>query len=470
MTAFRIVKFLLVTAAIVVAVVVIAALSLRLYGGLRFYDAAERYEAEVGPLAVATFVRPPIPEEDNAVTWLRPGVLAVVLFPPDRGVVGTLAAKPFAAWSPDDAGKLDAILERNKAAIELLERARGMKRSNWEIHYDEGSAAKLPNLLAALNASKLLAARGRAALARGDRDTALRSVETLGALARSHEAESATIMLVIGLAIERLELALVHELIASPAASPAELVRSEAALCDEDLAKALRRSLRGSAAALVNDLNVRPAIRDEFTSHVHGAIHRRLAGILTKLLASAALEAHRDAEKSLGAPVRAPLDDEPAEDRKPSLWQRLHAAVGLNGGAVPAPASPTASSRDAARQAITKSSLWQGMYDLVSPNLESVSARATATASSRELAMLAIALRKEASASGRYPEALPAISGIPERDPLTGDPRAYALRADGSAEVRATTTPEIVRSIFPVGQIAFDALYTWTLPRPRGGR
>jgi acetyl esterase/lipase len=67
-----------------------------------------------------------------------------------------------------------------------------------------------------LNASKMLNARGRLALRRGDRETALTSAETLGSLARSHEEEPALIVLLIGLAIEKLQLALVNDLVAAP--------------------------------------------------------------------------------------------------------------------------------------------------------------------------------------------------------------------------------------------------------------
>ena len=77
---------------------------------------------------------------------------------------------------------------------------------------------------------------------------------------------------------------------------------------------------------------------------------------------------------------------------------------------------------------------------VIGGNLDSASARATATASARNLARLAIALRREALATGRYPPTLPSIDGVPTDDPLTGGPRAYDVRADGSAELRSTTT------------------------------
>jgi hypothetical protein len=326
----------------------------------------------------------------------------------------------------EDSVRLQAILERNRPAIDLLERARTMRASNWEIPYEEGTTAKIPNLLAAVNAAKMLVARGRLALGRGDRETAMASVETLGSLARSHEAESATIMLVIGLAIERLQIALVHELLTSTPATPQELDRLEASLCDEDLIRAARQALRGNAAAIAHDLDS-PSILWKF----HDALYRRFAAALGKVVAAAAIESHRAAEKRLGQPIRAPLGSVDEETGDGGWWKHLLSLYGAN--------------------------------------FESVSARTTATASARDLARLAIALRRQALATGRYPASLPAIEGVSVNDPLTGEPRVYEVRADGSAELRSATTVQIVRSISSGGASFFEFLYRFTLPAPRRG-
>ena len=67
------------------------------------------------------------------------------------------------------------------------------------------------------------------------------------------------------------------------------------------------------------------------------------------------------------------------------------------------------------------------------------------------------------------PDLLPAFDGVPADDPLTGGPRANDDHADGSAELRSTTTMEIIRSISPGGPLFYESLYTWALPAPRGG-
>lgn len=426
MKPFPMVKALLVALAVFAGFVLATGLAIHLLGAHRLSSASKRYEREVGPLSVHAFVRERLPVERNAVTWLRPGVLATVLFTGDQALIGSLSAKPSREWAPDDVAKLEALLDRNAPAIELLSRARGMKESNWDIPYADGTTAKIPNLLAAINAAKIVNARGRLALSRGDSATAMASAETLGVLARSLEAERVSIVLLVGVTIEKQQLALAHEIIAARPTTPRQLDGLAASLCDEDLTGALRDAMRGSAAAIVHDVS-----GESYLEQVHNHIYRQVAKAISAFVASAAIEAHRGADQSLGGPVKEPL------------------ANPDDGG---------------------KSSWWDELVGSVAPNVASMSARITATASARELARIAIALRREALVSGRYPAALPAVEGLPAIDPLSGDPRVYTVHDDGSAELRSTTTAEILRSISPAGPLTFDALYRWTLPAPAPSR
>lgn len=424
MNRFRVLRALLVTIAVVVGMSLLALLVIDLYGAHRLAEVSKRYEREVGSLSLSTFVRPRVAAEQNAVTWQRPGILAAVFFPGDQDVIGSLSGKRFADWKADETTRLEVILERNTPALTLLLRARGMKASNWDIPYEQGTTAKIPNLLSALYAAKMLAARGRLALGRGDGETALVSAEALGTIARSHEAESSLILFLIGLAIEKYQIGLVHELATSPLATPPELDRLEESVCDVDLKGALRNALRFGTAAMAHDVQA-----EEMLDSVDSVVPSKLAPALADLVAATVIEANLDADRKAGGPVHAPLAEAGSGDRPWGWWTRMPVVIG--------------------------------------GNLNSASARATATASARNLARLAIALRREALATGHYPPTLPAIDGVPADDPLTGGPRAYEVRSDGSAELHSTTTDKIVRSVTPGGQLFFDALYRWTLPAPR---
>jgi hypothetical protein len=420
MTRRRLFRLVIITVAVFAAAALAVALAARVYGAIRLSRAQSRFEREVGPLTLLPFVKPRIPAEKNAATWLRAGAGATIFFGDDTAIVGTLAYKSFDQWTADETARFETILERSRPALTLLDRARPLRESNWEIPYLDGYDAKLPNLLAALNAAKLLAAQGRLAVGRGDRATALASVETLGALARSHENESLLIMLMVGLAIEKLEVELVRDILTTPAVAPGELDRLDAALCDRDLHAAMRLSVRQEAVSLAKSDG------SELADPVLEWKDRWQVDLLREAIVASALDAHRISLADIERPVTVPLSD-PDDSHEGFAQRAMHG---------------------------------------FQPNLRSMSARTMATLSARELAQLALALRRATVAGAAYPPALPAVRGIAEADPLTGEARSYRVAADGSAELASTTTDAVLGSIFPARTGVYDALYVWRLPPP----
>jgi hypothetical protein len=424
MTRFRLLRRFLLVSAIAVVAALAASLALRVYAGHRLKVATERFQREAGSLDLASFTRPEVPDEENAATWIGAGMSAVVLFGDETELVGTLAQKRFETWPSGDVSKLDAILDRNGPALELLDRARGRRRSNWKIPYRDGISAKLPNLLAALHATKLLTAKVRLALGHGDRDTAIAGVEALGAMARSLESEPSLIVLLIGTAIEKYQITAIHEIIASPITTADEMVRLADALCVDDLTTAMRSALRANAAGVVNELHWGTIVRE-----TPSVVPRWIALGIADLCAATAIDTTVAAQPRLGQPVAVPLlPEDSAGSSRLGWWQELVASYG--------------------------------------PNVADTAARMTATSSARQLARLAIALRHDAIVAGHYPVGVPVVPGVATADPLTGGARIYALLPDGSAEIRSTTTDEILRSIFPTGMISFDGQYRWPLPAP----
>jgi hypothetical protein len=414
MSGFVLVKRTLIAFAGLAGFVLFVSLGARVYGAVKLDKASARFEREVGPLNLLTFVRPELPPEENAVTWLRPGVLAIVLFPQDRAVLGKVSGKATAEWTVEERDALGRILERNELALGILARARSLRQSNWDVSYEKGNDAKLPDLLAAVNAGKLVAARGRLALERGDREAALESVEILGTLARSHQREQVTIMLLIGVALERLQLGLVQAIVSSPTVDAGELSRLQATLCDLDLTDALQNGLRGEAAAMLHSIQ-----EDALQNEIPRIVPKALAVGVTQLLMAAALDARRTVDPALFGPVRSPLPGPKSYDDQ-GWWEKLTSIYG--------------------------------------PNVASAAARGTATRSARELARLAIVLRRDALVRGSYPTTF-----VTPTDPLTGEPFVFNGSRSG-AELRSATTPEIVQSIFPVSGPLNAQLYSWTLP------
>lgn len=413
MTRFRLIRFFLIGGAAVVALVIALSLGLRVVGSVRLRAASERFEKEVGPLSLLAFVKPKLAPERNAVTWLKPGVLAVVLFPSDRAVVGTLAAKPSKDWTAEDLAAFEPLVARNEPALQILGHARGLTESNWEVPYEKGSAAKLPDLLAAMNAGKFLAARGRMALARGDRETAIACTEILGVLADSHQREGATIILLIGSSLERIQLGLVREIVTSDRVTSDELDRVERSLGDTDLGGAFRNALRGEAAALIHDFH-----SEDQQQKLPRAIPRSMAVGFGDLMMATAIDRRIEIDSTLAAPIAVPIPE--ADDRNAGWWTRL-----------------------------------TGIFE---PNIAGAAARGIGTMSARQLAKLSIGLRRQALATGTYP----ATMELPI-DPLSGKPFALATTASG-VELRSTTTTEIIKSIYPVALPLNEQIFSWTLP------
>ena len=415
---YGVIRGLLVGVAVVFGLALCASLGIRAAGAMKLSSTTARFEKEVGSLSLLDFVKRRIPPERNAVTWLRPGVLAVVLMNNDRAIVGALSTKPSREWTAKDFSDLDPLLERNEPAFTLLRRAQGMPESNWEVPYEKGNEAKLPDLLAAMNAGKLLAARGRAALARGDLETAVASAETLGTMAASYEEEPATIILLIGSALERQQLGLVREIVMAPNVDGERLERLERSLPRVDLDKAFRDVLRGESASLIQSVH-----GDDIGKDFPSLVPRGVVAGLGDLLVSRALADSMTLEPAMSGPIKSPLPDarqiyEEAAGR--GWWRKAVAAYG--------------------------------------PNIGSGRARGTGTLSARLLAQLAIGLRRDALANGSYPTK-PAVPV----DPLSGDAFVFEI-GTGGASVRSTTSPEILNSIFLTGSPLTAQLYSWSLP------
>jgi hypothetical protein len=415
MTRYLLVRRLLIGLAVLAGIVLAASLGLRIVGAAQLRAASARFERDFGPLDLLGFVRPKLPPEKNAVTWLRPGVLAVVLFSDDRAVVGTLASKPPSAWTPEDLAALEPILERNAPAIQILGRAPGLPHSNWDVSYEKASAAKLPDLLAAMNAGKLVSARGRLAVLRGDREAALQSVEILGSLAASYEREPMLIILLIGSALERYQLGLVRELVTDPRVDAATLDRIERSLIDTDLRRTFRDTLRGEAAAIIEDVH-----GGAYWRELPRVVPRSLAIGLADLMMASALESRRNVEPTLQGPFTAPIVDTNKELEGAGWWRRLTSAYAFN--------------------------------------IASAAARGTGTESARRLARMAIELRRHALATGSYPTAFE-----PPIDPTSGAPFAVTATEAG-VEVRSSSSLDILKSVFPVGSPLTEQVFSWTLP------
>lgn len=248
----RLVRGLVLVTVVLTVCGLAASLALRVWGAARYRTAAERFEREVGSLDPASYAPPAVPERDNAVTWLRRGVGAVFLDgEEEKGFVGRLEHVPSSAWSEADVERIRALVDRNRPALDLVDAARMLPRSDWSIPYADGNAATLPKLLDGVYFARLAAADARLALRERDFDRLVERVASIERLARSYQNERVMIVVFVGWTLERIQLAVIRDAVADPAVPREVVLLLRPTVAKDDPESALRTSFAWDAVGIV---------------------------------------------------------------------------------------------------------------------------------------------------------------------------------------------------------------------------
>lgn len=132
-----------------VAVLLAVVAGLRCWWGVVAERRLEAAIAEIRrrgePLYAADFVRPPVPDEDNAAYYLKRAAQALVE-PEDVGLslAEVLARPQLCVERPDDVG---ALLERNREPLHLARIARSKPGVDWGIDFSSGLlSCRLPDM------------------------------------------------------------------------------------------------------------------------------------------------------------------------------------------------------------------------------------------------------------------------------------------------------------------------------------
>lgn len=134
-------------------------------------------------------------------------------------------------WPDDLRADIEAHLERNAAAIELLHEGANIEESRWPTDWLAGvTTARYPHLPELRRSAQLLRLQSIAQADRGDTAGAVATVEAIAGLARSLRTEPILISQLVRISIEALARANVQSLVKRATFSPAELQRLSAAL------------------------------------------------------------------------------------------------------------------------------------------------------------------------------------------------------------------------------------------------
>ncbi|HEX6853272.1 MAG TPA: hypothetical protein VF139_17885 [Candidatus Polarisedimenticolaceae bacterium] len=425
-------RSLLAAAGGLLAVTAIVLLTIVSIGTVEHRSATVRFVAQVGPLEPEKYAPERVPDIENATRWIQRGSDALRFesdgpgLEGDRHWIERCATEGPAVIPADRLETVRAALSRNEPAFADVDKAIALPRSSWNIDYENGATADLPDLLAGIRLAKALACDGRLAIAEGDAARATRRIEALGRMARAYQIEPAMVVFLVGIAVERIQLVVVRDALASDAMPPDALVAVDASLGDAPLRDRWRASIAADAAAIHRTLQRTGAPGDH---HAAGPWERVAQRALWSIAGQLWMAEHLD------------------------RTTRLHAAFET----VPTRSAKVEASLLAPRP------WWAKLFPDVLPNLMNGLERAAATETQRTLARRAIGIRLEAIVTRTYPPALDPPS-TPADDPFSGEPFAWSVAADGSATLSA---PATAREAPKVLLAVDEGWWTFRLPPPK---
>lgn len=408
---------LLVGAALMLIGLLAVAMGVKVAGALRLRTAESRFRADVGSLDLTSY-GPASTETGREAARRLTGAAQAIVLPQDAernallGMVGTSPGR----WTPEQRSRLEAVLADNATALTLLREVPARGPVTLSIAYSQGVEAKLPNLLDAMNAAKLVHLDALLALERGEMARALGDVETLGAMASAFERESALIVGLIGIAVERQQVITVREVMADPRLRTEDVDRLRRSLPAEDLRTAFRRAM-GMEAASVARL-VREGRPEDWRNFGEPPVPgwRAATAVAGDLIVARHL-------------------------------QRVHAIVASLGA-------------DAAAVRSVKAQQGNDW-----PNLVASLPRFALADTLRRLALASLDVRRVGLREGRYPEALPSQHAT--RDLFTGATFRYARTANGAAVLEAPEAAALFEEFKLQGT---RPPFRWELPAPLTGR
>ncbi len=397
-------------------------LALRIYGDRRLAAAEREFRENAGPTAGNPYALPTVPDEENAAIYLRAGAEAVVLPGGDKAMAAEFTSVDRTGWNSQQVAEIRRILAANAPALELLHRAAGMTRSSFGLadpaSVDEDLKTKLP-LLKLLWGQRLLWLDAHLALRDGDMVRLLDDARAMSVMAAALEREAPVISELVGIAAEKILLGTVADAAASPHLDAATVSGLSQALLDLDLRAAWRRSLAfgfklpGGAEVLRRG------------SERQGNLIRRVG--------------------YLAAPA---FWDAPYVES----MARLLKAVDV----------PYGTSLSSLTDQRPRSGL--GALAASTASLTQAAGRNQVILSERRLARLALAVRRQALATGVYPDSLDAFPEAAAPDPFTAEHIAYTHRRDGSAQLSVPGGVKLWERM--QRNVGFAGPFNWELPAP----
>jgi len=421
----RVYKAVFLTAAALVVLALAVRVLLPWHGARRENAAAGRFAAAVVPLEIDTFRGPKVEPRANAAHWVRAGSLAATLTQKQRGTLRDMSFRLLSDWNEEDFTAARRLVADNAAALDLLARAVELdaSRSNFDLRWEDGIAAVIPDLVAVLNSARLLLAETRLALADGRDEDARRAARTIWSLAHACYNEPVMIFDLIAVALERTFWEAVYEITTRPGG----------------------QDFLAAAVVETGAVNLEQTLRLATASEAW-VMHDADATTLGVVLLSKRLSwwQHQKLHCLKGYGVAATID---YYARMLELYATLPASEIID--------LPDGSSRRPE---------FQGS-EQVTVDFESVVVKLKALEAQRAMAASASALLAAARQAGRYPPDLPEGGA----NPLTGSPLSYELSAEGGVVLTVPGARELWEKQYREAPRLPVPRFRWQLPAPELG-
>ena len=405
---------------LVAALGLAAFLVISIWSSYELYQARADYEAVFGEPDLLSLAPVEPASEENAATWLVAGANAIVGAPKTAWLT-RLSRTPASEWSDEDRERAQELIEVNRPALTLLERASAGAGSSFGIDYDNGAYAQLPDFLALLRAHKMVAIKARSDFADGDVTSFREALTLMSSFTRALSGETLLISTLVVLTLDLDYFDQLQEAIAAGVDDPYWLVEIQLGLENRNRRDLLWRSLAadGAVAESLTTATVQDAMPERITGFGSG-----LPGILG-----------RPATRSLQASfLRAPTETAAWIDRPYSQWlagQRELQPPGLR---------------------------WAG-NSFTHGNPMNTVARLQATETVRRLALEAMRLSLARSKTGSYPTE----DHLPETDPFSGSPCLRSNDPSGGAQLECPGALKLFGAAFDK-RVESANLFSWRLP------
>ncbi len=356
------------------------------------------FEEKWGPLSLSS-LRPPEarPHENQSRFFRAAADLLVITLDDERTLRGRGGRQSITRRVAADPEGVRALIERNRTSLTLAAEGASLPASDWEIRYEAGIDARLPNLRDLARLGRILAAEAHLRLSAGDDDGAIEALDWGLALSSSLLRESVLIVGLVGNSIEANMFDVLRAALARADLTPAQMARLEGMIRELPGVETFEKGLRGETATLhAVLLDITAGERSEVW-----ASGQHLRGTATWLLRPAYLRAHAWYLDEMSRILD--LMDEPHEER------------------------------DAVER---KSAIpWYVRVLSFAPDNDWILGAAHFAAARRGLAETAVALRRHRVERGEWPASLddlsPAYLEEVPVDPFTGKPFDYTKKGSG---------------------------------------